>query len=377
MATPVPDRAADAGDAHLYMDACRAVLALAVTFGHAWTLLIEDYRATASVAVRALYGLAGFAHAAVVMFFVLSGYWITRSVVGRAARGWSWRGHLLDRWSRLAVVLVPALLLGGLLDGAALWLLDSPTHWGETGSWVLRKDVAADLSPATLLGNLLFLQGIAVHAYGANGPLWSVAAEFWFYCWFPALFLLIRDRKPGWMLASFAILPFAPGYPLYFLQWLCGSALFFGERRGTPSASRASRRLALGASGAALGCALLWARTGAAAAEDLVLAAGFAGFLLVLVGARPRALPGVAALARFGARSSFSLYAIHFPVIAFVAALALGERRLPPDVVGVSLVGLAVLVAVAAGVAFSAMTEAHTGAVRARLDRRLGRVARA
>lgn len=359
------------------MDACRAVLALAVAFGHAWVLLIEDYRPTASLAVRALYGLAGFAHAAVVLFFVLSGYWITRSVVGRALSGWSWRGYLVDRWSRLAVVLIPALALGGLLDGAGLWLLGSPTHWGETGSWVLRKDVAADLSPATLVGNLFFLQGIAVHAYGTNGPLWSVAAEFWFYCWFPSLYLLVRHRRPGWMLATLALLPFAPGYPLYFLQWLCGSALFFGERRGAPSLSRAARGLALGAAGVALGCALLWARTDASPGEDLVLAASFAGFLLVLIGARPRALPGIAALARFGARSSFSLYAIHFPVIAFAAALTLGERRLPPDLGGVSLVILALLAAVAASVAFSALTEARTGAVRDYLNRRLGRVAEA
>jgi peptidoglycan/LPS O-acetylase OafA/YrhL len=55
------------------MDAMRAALAVTVAFGHVWGLLVEDYRPTASVLVRAGYFFAGFAHSAVILFFVLSG----------------------------------------------------------------------------------------------------------------------------------------------------------------------------------------------------------------------------------------------------------------------------------------------------------------
>ena len=45
--------------------------------------------------------------------------------------------------------------------------------------------------------------------FGSNGPLWSLAFEFWYYLWFPALWLLWR-RQPSWMLATLAVGWFAP-----------------------------------------------------------------------------------------------------------------------------------------------------------------------
>jgi peptidoglycan/LPS O-acetylase OafA/YrhL len=216
------------------MDVMRALLALLVAFGHIWILFVRDYAPTGSRTVQALYGLAGFAHPAVVMFFVLSGYWITRSVMRRAAGEWSWNGYLADRLGRLLPVLVPALLLGGLLDWLSINLLHSPTHLGLTGSWVLHKDVAADLSLLTFLGNLIFLEGILVHSFGTNGPLWSLAAEFWFYLWFPALYLLIRQRRISWALPTLLLVLLAPQLALYFAQWLCGAALVFVQARARP-----------------------------------------------------------------------------------------------------------------------------------------------
>jgi peptidoglycan/LPS O-acetylase OafA/YrhL len=373
-AVAVTDRAAaarDAAGAYLYMDAFRGLLALAVAFGHAWVLFIRDYVPTGSIAVRLLYGLAGFAHAAVIMFFVLSGYWITRSVLSRVERGWSWSGYLVDRLGRMLAVLVPALLVGGLLDAVGVWALRSPTHLGVTDAWVLRKDVAADLSLATLAGNLVFLQGILVGTFGANGPLWSVAAEFWFYLWFPALLLLLRHGRPSWALASLGLLPFAPALGFYFLVWLCGSAVFLLQRRferGT-GMSRPVRMSVLGVAGAVLLAALAGARLSDAARDDAVLAIAFAAFLLALILARPAFASGMRHLAGFGAQASFSLYALHFPVVAIVAAFAVGDRRLAPDGPGAAIALAALALAVLASLGFARVTEARTGRVRGWLAR--------
>jgi len=50
-------------------------------------------------------------------FLVMSGYLVGGSVLrSRKAGRWSWRSYLLGCLSRLYVVLLPALLLGGLID---------------------------------------------------------------------------------------------------------------------------------------------------------------------------------------------------------------------------------------------------------------------
>ena len=39
----------------------------------------------------------------------------------------------------------------------------------------------------TLLGNVFFLQTLTTPVWGSNGPLWSLAYEFWYYVCFPLL----------------------------------------------------------------------------------------------------------------------------------------------------------------------------------------------
>ena len=209
----------------------RAALAVTVAFGHLWGLLVEDYRPTASLLVRAGYFLAGFAHSAVILFFVLSGYWIARSVTARAERGWRWDDYLIDRVARLGIVLVPALMLGGVLDWISYRVLDLPTHHGLTGAWVFTQDLSQSLTWRALAGNLVFLQHLIVPPFGSNGPLWSLAFEFWYYLWFPALWLALRYWRPGIALVTLGIAFANPEIAFGFLSWLCGAALHGAERR--------------------------------------------------------------------------------------------------------------------------------------------------
>ena len=357
--------------AYLYMDAYRALLAAAVAFGHVWVLFVQDYVPTASRFVQALYVLAGFAHAAVVMFFVLSGYWITRSVVTRSGTGWSWPGYLIDRLARLLVVLIPAVALGGVLDAVSLWVLRSPTHLGLTHSWVLNKDVAADLSVVTLLGNLAFLQGIVVHSFGTNGPLWSLAVEFWCYLWFPALWLLFRHGRPSWALLSLGLAVLQPQLLGYFATWLCGSMLFLLQQARAARTPRSPLvgAAVTGAATLALAAALAWERMGSTIASDLTLAVAFAAFLYATIAQRPGFPRRFEALARFGARSSFSLYAIHFPVIAAIAAIVVVPERLAPTTTTILIAAAAMLASFAAAYLFSGLTEARTDRVRRTLRR--------
>ena len=82
-------------------------------------LFFVDYEAIArhNPLTVAAYLVSGLGHQWVIVFFVLSGYLVGGSVLRSVRTGsWSWRAYLLARLSRLYVVLLPALLLGGALD---------------------------------------------------------------------------------------------------------------------------------------------------------------------------------------------------------------------------------------------------------------------
>ncbi|WP_315760175.1 acyltransferase family protein [Sphingomonas sp. Y38-1Y] len=358
--SPARDATVPAGAAR-WMDALRGVLALVVAFSHGWGLIVADHRPGDALVGRPFFFLAGFAHPAVMLFFVLSGFWIAKSVASLDARGWSWRSYLTDRWSRLAIVIYPALVIGGLLDAAGLWWLRTPTHLGQTDVWFLPTDLTPTLSPIAVIGNFAFVQHILVHPLGSNGPLWSVAYEFWFYLWFAALWLAFRHRRPEPLLLTLALGLAFPAILYGFSAWLTGALAY--HARGRLGAR------ALVPLGVLLGVTLLWARMGDWFAEDLILAAAAALFVAAMVTRDPRFPRALEPLARFGASGSFSLYAIHFPIMTMAAGLIVGSQRLTPGVPAIAVV-LGVLAAVLLiAILYARMTEARTPRLRAWLQR--------
>ncbi len=346
------------------MDAMRCILAVVVAFAHAWYLLIEDYRGQASIAASVGYFLAGYAHASVILFFVLSGFWIARSVDGRMG-DWHWSSYLIDRLARLLVVLVPALAIGGALDTVGLYALESSTHLGATETYVLRKDVADALGWRVLLGNILFLQGIVVAPFGTNGPLWSLAYEFWFYIWFPAIAISWRRRRPSIVLLAIGLAWIAPVMMIGFGCWLCGAAL----HRATKTHLIDLRRIPIGGiwlviAGGILLAILIVVRIVGLEGLELALAGTFALFLYILLRTDPKTPRWLGPLSTYGAKASFSLYALHFPIIAFMAALLLDAERLPPTGANIALVGAALASTIFACGLFAALTERHTAGVR-------------
>jgi len=97
---------------------------------------------------------------AVEVFFVLSGFLVGGKVLERVRKGtFDYRDYAFDRISRIYVPLVPALLFTAfisLICGNSISVLE-------------------------FLGNLFCLQGLFCDPFADNGPLWSLAYEFWFY----------------------------------------------------------------------------------------------------------------------------------------------------------------------------------------------------
>jgi peptidoglycan/LPS O-acetylase OafA/YrhL len=340
----------------LSFDALRALAALLVMSSHVRDVFLTGYRPEFGPVAWAFYVLTSFGHPAVIVFFVLSGFWITKAVVERQEAGtFAWGGYLLDRLSRLWVVLLPALVLGAAADLVTFRLLHFPPP--GFGAQSIPADVDSHLSLAWFAANALFLQGLYAPAFGSNGPLWSLTNEFWYYLWFPAMHLAMTTRRIT-VPAVFALLtamlfrPLLPG----FVCWLAGSALYMASRRYAGPKGLAG--------------AFAWIPFLVLFATDRPTDSWLRDIALALAAVLPFwqakgwPLRRGEAIAAYGAGSSFSLYVIHFPLLALTAAAIGLHQRLRPTAatMGGCVALMAALTLAAWG--FSQFTERNTKRVR-------------
>lgn len=345
-----------------WMDAMRALAAFAVVLTHARDFLMADYSGAKLWAP--FYFITGIGHQAVIVFFVLSGFWIGRTTLNNLERPCFWKNYLVARLSRLLIVLVPALVLGGALDVLGVSILRLPFYFADTTHSLSPLSPDA-LTPLTFLGNLAFLQTIVVPCLGSNGPLWSLAYEFWFYLWFPAMVSAWRG-KPTWFLCSFVVVVFAPQLAAYYAIWLMGVAVHLIESRVGRLRAIAGRcpTLALVGSLALLLATLVISRAVPGLPGDILLGLGFATLLTIMLNAPQSTGKAPRPLVFYGGKVSYSLYAVHFPILTFGVA-ASGLERSEPSPAAVALVLAAALAIAAIGFGFAMLTEARTGRLRA------------
>jgi len=174
------------------LDLIRGLSALLVMLGHLRGFIFQDFcdLPSAGIITKAFYFATSRGHQAVMVFFVLSGYFVGGSVLSGLMKGsFTWRGYATSRLTRLWMVLIPALMLtlgidmlgrqwnpGAYAGGFHECFMSGPMP-GHPASW----------NPVTLFGNLFFLQTVSVPIFGSNSPLWSLANEFWYYLMFPLL----------------------------------------------------------------------------------------------------------------------------------------------------------------------------------------------
>ncbi len=141
------------------------------------------------------YFATGLGHQAVMVFFVLSGFFVGGSVL-RSRHAFCWRSYSVARLSRLWTVLIPALVFTALADYAIgiawpkVFIGDGYFFRWASGP---REEFYSD-SALTFLANTLFLQTITAPIFGCNGPLWSLANEFWYYLIFPLIVAVAYPR---------------------------------------------------------------------------------------------------------------------------------------------------------------------------------------
>ena len=334
------------GSPSVHLDALRGFAAFSVLLNHWRDAFFLDYRFLPhhDVLTAAAYLISGLGHQWVIVFFVMSGYLVGGSVLRSVSAGkWSWRGYLLARMTRLYIVLLPALLLGGALDWIGMHMAGTEAiYGGRSGMHALVVNVHSTLTWPNLFGNALFLQttdfpaaiGHAISTFGTNGPLWSLSNEFWYYIAFPVAVLLFAGNRRGWMrlacLLSLIAWSLFVGREIALLgiPWLMG--VLIGYLPAFPAQGRAMRVVAVGTSLLLLGAGLVLDKRLGSLAGDLVLGAIVALLIWVILHCAKGTLPhAYVRIARRSARSSYTLYLVHLPLLILIKASLHLSRNLP------------------------------------------------
>ncbi len=294
-------------------------------------------------------------HSAVVIFFVLSGYVIAATLrPGETAVDYG-----IKRASRIYSVAVPAVLLTMAIDIGA-------HHWG-----------VPTVAPLYQLHRPLPYAGLALLFGGdlwtlaeplfSNQPYWSLNYEVWYYVAF-GMFVFARGMW-RWAGVLLVLAIMGPKLWLLFPIWIGGVVVLRAQRRWTLEQGPA-RVVAVGALLTMLALKAFHIEdpindAGAAlAAQVLPIPLRFSQWFLgdMLLGVvtmalvfairnvnvtYPRRLQG---FITGGARLSFGLYLMHFPLLAFFGALLPGP--------------LAVVLALAAALSFAALFEPQKDRLR-------------
>jgi peptidoglycan/LPS O-acetylase OafA/YrhL len=330
--------------ASAHLDLVRAAAAWAVMWGHLRAVFFVDFahlqRGTRLLDV--VYFATGFGHQAVIVFFVLSGFLISSSVIRKYVAGtWSPLDYGIDRASRLYVVLIPGLLLGLLWDVTGHLLFRSSGLYSRplvAFGTIIAQD---QINLRTFMGNLLFLQTILCPTFGSNAPLWSLANEFWYYVLFPLVLILtiawkkssVRVAIPATILAFCVAAFVGSDILLGFLIWLAGCGLVLAHSQFR---LRRKNYLILYFVGASLGLSICTfaARSGrfGILGNDLLVGLAFTFFLFGILQADLRSRrQRYTRITQLFSNFSYSLYLLHFPLILFLRAWMAPFERWQPD----------------------------------------------
>lgn len=365
------------------INALRAAAALLVVVSHLRTLFFIDYsNAEHNKLNNVFYFASSLGHPAVIVFFVMSGYWVGGSVLRQIQAGqFTWRRHLSQRLTRLWVVLIPALLVTAIVDavgrsmrplsdvyrGSPAYYGVAPIHPNNHDGWIV------------LLGNAGFLQSIRVPTFGTNGPLWSLAYEAVYYALFPLACLLLLRSSPlagrllcGLLFTAIALLAGKTVLALG-LPWLLGVAIAWQQKRIRILLSEkwTGWMQAMGIVGLIAGFVVASASDNAwLSAAAISLPSGILLSSLLSDTRGPVILRRCISSFSSIAGSSYSLYVTHCPVLVLLTAIlvprATDRWSLNPmsAAAAVGLVGTCMLTALL----FAKLTENQTGRLRKALQ---------
>jgi len=263
----------------------------------------------------------------VIIFFVLSGFVISWSIDRK--KDYHFKQYLFDRMVRLWSVALPALCLGAILD-----------HFGrsihpQTYGSIFSSD---HLSFKYLISSLFLHESwfLSVRP-GTNAPFWSLSYEFFYYLIFGAIALL-PSLKTKLCFGLAICLVAGPKVLILFPCWLVGCISYWGCRNLRPNTlvsllllissfyfliSTLAPRWSSWTPTHFPGLGLPPLFYSAKYLDDFAIASAIGLLLFSLsrwfsLDRKPKGR--LSTVVRTCSKCSFSLYAIHFPLMAFLSA---------------------------------------------------------
>lgn len=359
-----------------FFDMVRGLSAQLVVVGHALNVCFPAFFMVdpGNGVLEARKGLFFLQNLGVLVFFCISGYLITSSVLRKSAQpSYGVRTFLLDRFARIFTPLVPLLLLLFVVENTLFRDRQSLRYTVlhiDPATLLLNLGMLFDHPLMSALSRVIGVAALKAHAFGTAGQLWTVVIEWWIYVSFGLLAIaFVRHERLGFgRIVAFAFAFIVPGYALalgngLIIAWLAG----MGFRLAQPAIARLPRNVhwTLALLSFAMTAATL--KLNAWNFYSGIAALLFASGLFMLFHAWPAApSTAVRALSLRGvlkglSEISYSVYLVHLSVILWLMTLK-------PQLEG-SAGGFVVLVLAsnAAAVAFYFAFERHYPAVRRRL----------
>jgi len=362
-----------------HLDLLRGLASLLVFIGHVRLLFFIEYSeiSNPSFLIKRLVFLTGLGHQSVMIFFVLSGFFISASVLRTIQqKKWSWTNYLITRLTRLYIVLIPALLLSSCWDflGIKIFGTGQDSFYGEKfhNGHLATYKILENFTFQNFLGTIAFLQTIFVDLFGSNKAVWSLAYEFWYYILFPLIILLfwvksLKLRVFYAVLTSAILLMVGSEVRIYFLVWLMGALInicptskFINNKNILNSLTLLSILM--------LFMALVVAPRILSSREigDFLIGISTAVMIYFVVNNRSqiRQEGAYEKLSKGLAGCSYTLYLVHMPILCFIRACVIGDRPWEPDILHLLLALIIIVFVFLYAVAIAHLTEAKTDRFR-------------
>ena len=329
------------------LDSLRGLLATYVLLGHARWLLwaghtewVKQPHSFWEIGIAYGSALLRFGHEAVLVFFVLSGFFIHfraangisegKALALTAGRFYQRRVHRLLAPYLFALVLTFACDLVGRSWYPGLYA-------GATGDALLDSNFARNgYGLQSVIPAFFLLPSSLGHGFGSNGPLWSLAYEVVYYALYPAWLALRRKSAArAYCLVPIACVgvgvPHFPFFPIsvatHYPVWLAGALLAECLVAARPTGWLVAGSILAFAGGICLyAIAHQWI-------ASLVAGMLFGSAIVCAFALLPEGLLRLQLVQVFeflGIRS-YTIYITHFPLLALICALAfeaLGSRPL-------------------------------------------------
>lgn len=337
-----------AGSRVISFDFIRGLAALLVCAGHLRAVMFVNGSSIDSIDyfTKVFYFLTSLGHESVIIFFILSGFFVGGSVLNKAKK-FKVSQYIKARCVRLLVVLVPSILFTFFIDN----LIASFCRELLTGDFreVINLGPVVggyDNSLITALGNMFFLQTIIVPVYGSNSVLWSIANEFWYYMLFPLIYFPLQScfhrlRYPKFLynilivtlITSFLL--DISGMLSGFIVWLMGVSLFVMVKNIEINRNLFNYKSVLLFLTFLIMAAIALLKSIDVEQSSLDVILGLVIILPLFLICRSDFFEGklVSRVSVFLSNISYTLYLFHFPLVMLLFSVFFTEGRMQPSLV--------------------------------------------